>query len=50
MRRVREKAIELINILNKKNAPNTRRFTQTVLKNDLLKGKVTIENKRNSLT
>lgn len=37
------KAIELVGIVNKKNVPNIRRFTQAILKNDSLKRKATLK-------
>ncbi|PPL00963.1 SulP family inorganic anion transporter [Parapedobacter indicus] len=36
------KTIELVGIVNKKNVPNIKRFTQAILKNDSLKRKATI--------
>ncbi|MFC7525753.1 SulP family inorganic anion transporter [Parapedobacter sp. GCM10030251] len=37
------KTIELVGIVNKKNVPNIKRFTQAILKNDSLKRKATIK-------
>jgi len=37
------KNIELVGIINKKNVPNIRRFTQAILKNDSLKRKATLK-------
>lgn len=37
------KAIELVGIVNKKNVPNIRRFTQAILKNDSLKRKAALK-------